>query len=238
MIARLRRQDGFTLPELLITISMSMIIALAAFGLLETAIKRTGETQARVEATQRGRQALDVMTRQLRSQVCLSATVPAMVEASPLKAVFYVDLTDGSKPLAERVEKRELIYESAKNRIIERAFVAIPGQNPTVFPASPTRTKVLLEHATPGRWNPAVSDTVFRYYAFGTSTPPQPNVELVNPADTTALGRIARIEIAYVSNAGKPNAANPPRGSMDLHDQVYLRAADPNDPAPYPTCAQ
>ena len=105
MTGRLRREDGFTIPELLITISMSMIIALAGFGLLDTSIRRTGETQRRVEATQRGRQALDQMTRQLRSQVCLSATTPAMAVASPLSATFYVDLSNHSKPVEQRVQE-------------------------------------------------------------------------------------------------------------------------------------
>jgi type II secretory pathway pseudopilin PulG len=234
---RLRQSDGFTLPELLITISMSMIIALGAFALLDTSMTRTAETQARVEATQRGRQALDVMTRQLRSQVCLSASVPAMVKASPLEAVFYVDLSDGTKPVAERVEKRALTYDTVKKRIVEQVYVATPGKSPTEFPATPTRTKVLLENAAPGRWTDGASDTIFRYYAFSKTTPPTPTVELTNPTTTTDLGRIALVQLAYVSVAGKSTGAIPPRGSMDLHDQVYMRAADPNDPAPYPTCA-
>ena len=78
---------------------------------------------------------------------------------------------------------------------------------------------------------------MFRYYAFGTDKPPVANVELINPTTTKDLGRIARIEIAYWSMTGKQTGAVPPRGSMELQDQVYLRAADPNDPAPYPTCA-
>jgi type II secretory pathway pseudopilin PulG len=237
MTGRLRREDGFTLPELLITISMSMIVALAAFGLLDTAIKRTGETQARVEATQRGRQALDQMTRQMRSQVCLSATVPAMVKASPLEAVFYVDLSDGSKPVAERIEKRVLVYEPAKARIMEHTYVATPGKSPTEFPVNPTRRRVLLENAAPGTWEDGRADTMFRYYAFRKATPPVADVELVSPSTTTDLGRIAQIELAFTAMTGKKTGAQAPRGSMELHDQVYMRAADPNDPAPFPTCA-
>jgi type II secretory pathway pseudopilin PulG len=237
MSGRLRREDGFTLPELLITISMSMIIALAAFGLLDTAIKRTGETQMRVEATQRGRQAVDVMTRQMRSQVCLSATVPAMVKASPLEATFYVDLSDGTKPLAERIEKRVLTYDASTAQIWEHTYVATPGKTPTEFPATPTRKRLLLENAAPGTWSDGRADTIFRYYAFSKTTPPAPNVELVDPTAATDLGRIALISLGFTAMTGKKTGATNPRGSMDLHDQVYMRAADPNDPAPYPTCA-
>ena len=36
MTRRLRRADGHTLPELLTTMTMSMVILLAAFALLDT----------------------------------------------------------------------------------------------------------------------------------------------------------------------------------------------------------
>ena len=54
MIARLRSADGHTLPELLTALMMSMVILLATFALLDHVLKRTGETQARVEATPEG----------------------------------------------------------------------------------------------------------------------------------------------------------------------------------------
>ena len=42
---------------------------------------RSGEVAARVDAVQRGRSAMDEMTRQLRSQVCLqNAGIAAMVQ--------------------------------------------------------------------------------------------------------------------------------------------------------------
>ena len=88
VMRRVRSQEGFTLTELLIAMTAGMVILLAGFGLLETVLKRTGETQLRVEATQRGRQALDVMTRQLRSQVCLNATTPAVAAATANSVTF------------------------------------------------------------------------------------------------------------------------------------------------------
>ena len=80
-MTRLRREDGHTLPELLTALGMATVILLATFALLDHVMKRTAETQARVEATQRGRQAMDTMSRALRSSVCLSGTVPAVSQA-------------------------------------------------------------------------------------------------------------------------------------------------------------
>ena len=68
--------------ELLTALMMATTILLATFALLDHVLNRTAETQARVEATQKGRQAMDTMTRAIRSSVCLSATAPAITAAA------------------------------------------------------------------------------------------------------------------------------------------------------------
>jgi hypothetical protein len=54
-----------------------MIVSLATFALIETTMKKSGDAAARVEAAQRGRVAMDIITRQLRSQVCITSNSAA-----------------------------------------------------------------------------------------------------------------------------------------------------------------
>src|SRR3954452_21928871 len=77
----IRNQRGFTLIELLIAISVGSVIMLATFAMLDSSVTLTGTTQKRVDATQRGRQAMDTITSQLRSQVCPNAAASAIVGA-------------------------------------------------------------------------------------------------------------------------------------------------------------
>ena len=56
---------------------------LAVFAILDTSVKQSNAVAGRVNATQRARLAMDTITRQLRSQVCYSPTVPALVVAAP-----------------------------------------------------------------------------------------------------------------------------------------------------------
>ena len=77
MFNRLRQEDGFTLPELLITLVIGLTVALGALSLVDVTMRRSGEISARVEAVQSGRTAMDIMTRELRSQVCLPPAVNA-----------------------------------------------------------------------------------------------------------------------------------------------------------------
>jgi prepilin-type N-terminal cleavage/methylation domain-containing protein len=234
-MSRLRDQQGFSLPELLTALSIAVIVSLAAFSLIEFTMRRTGEIHGRVEASQRGRAAMDTMTRQLRSQVCLSSTVPPVAGADVSKASFYVDLTDGST--AAPPELHTLTYDAVKRRIVEQDFVGAGVAPAIVYPALPTRTKTLVENVIP--YQPAGAAAplpIFRYFAYDLATPPRPSVALPTPLSATDLGRVSRIEIAYraLRTTAKPTET---RGSIALQDEVYVRAADPNDPAPTPTCA-
>ena len=240
-MSRLRDEQGFTLHELLTAIAMSTIILLGAFGLLDTVMERTGETQARVDATQRGRQALDVMTRQLRSQVCLG-TAPAVADASPNSVTFYTDMSDGSAALRNRIEKRVLTYDPASRRILE-AIYPPTGTDPISYAAAPSMTRELARNVVPEEGEPSL----FRYYAYTDGTveqAPKPELELTNPVEADRA-RIVRIGIAFEVRAGRTGELE--RGGIVLRDDVYVRAADPNnytpnapDPAnraPRPICA-
>ena len=102
MRQRLRQEDGFTLPELLITMTIGLILVLATLTLVEVTMRRTGETSDRIEALQGGRLTMDTVTRELRSRVCLARTTGTDVtqisieSASPDSITFYADMRDTS----------------------------------------------------------------------------------------------------------------------------------------------
>ena len=54
-MTRLRDERGMTLPEVLVSVTIAMIISLATFALIETVMRRAGDISARVDSTQRGR---------------------------------------------------------------------------------------------------------------------------------------------------------------------------------------
>jgi prepilin-type N-terminal cleavage/methylation domain-containing protein len=227
MPARLRNEDGMTLPEMLIAISIALIVSFASFTLIEVVMKRTAETQGRVEASQRGRAAMDTMTRQLRSQVCLATNVPPMAAADNNTVSFYTDLSDGTA----NPELHTITYDPSPTArtLIERDYVGTGTAPAITYPTSPTRTKVLAENVVQNGTTP-----IFRFYAYNSATPPRPDTLLSTPLSAANLGLVARIELSFRTLAPRSTTT---RGSIVLEDQVYVRAADPNDPAPTPTCA-
>jgi prepilin-type N-terminal cleavage/methylation domain-containing protein len=227
-VRRARAEGGFTLIELIVAMTIGTMTVLAVYGVLETTMKQTTRIAGRVNATQRGRIAMDIMTRQLRSQVCYSPTVPALVSATDDTVKFHVDLTDGSKP----IEQHEIVFDPTAKTLSERVW---PGQgSPLTFP-----TMTVNRQITDGIVRrPAPDAAIFRYYAYNTATPPRPAVQLPTPLSAADLARVAKIDLGFVAlPPGTPAGATSAPGASTLQNEVYVRVADPNDPAPTPTCA-
>ena len=110
---RLRHESGVTLVELMVAMMIGTMTILAVYGVLDTSIKQSTRIAGRVNATQRGRIAMDTITRQLRSQVCYSATVPALVSGTDDVVRFHADLSDGSTA----IQQREIAFDPTARTI-------------------------------------------------------------------------------------------------------------------------
>ena len=223
---RLRHESGVTLVELMVAMMIGTMTILAVYGVLDTSIKQSSKIAGRVNATQRGRITMDTITRQLRSQVCYSATVPALVSGTDTAVKFHVDLTDGAKP----IEQHQISYDSTARTLTERVWPGVGS--PLSFPTQ-TITRQLTDGVVP---RPAPDAPIFRYYAYNTATPPRPATLLPTPLSATDLARVAKIEIGFVTLPPGVKTLTFPAAST-LQNEIYVRVADPNDPAPTPTCA-
>jgi len=225
----LRSQRGFTLIELIVAMTISTMTVLAVFAILDTTVKQSNAVAGRVNATQRARLTMDTITRQLRSQVCYSPTVPALVSATDDAVKFHMDLSDGSKSIAQH----ELVFNPTARTLTERVW---PGQGaPLTFPTR-TLNRQLVDGVTRAQAADGTVIPVFRYYAYNLATPPRPALRLTTPLSATDLARVAKIEVSF--RALPPgNKTGSAAGAVSLQNEVYVRVADPNDPAPTPTCA-
>jgi prepilin-type N-terminal cleavage/methylation domain-containing protein len=224
-VSRLRSQAGVTLIELLVAMSIGLVTVFAAIALLETSSKQSIAVAARVNATQRGRITMDTITRELRSQVCYSPVVPALVSATDDSVKFHADLSDGTRP----IEQRELVFDPTAQTIVERTWAGVG--TPITFPTM-TKSRQLLSDVTR---RAAPNAPIFRYYAYTTATPPRPDtVPLPTPLSATDLARVAKVDIGYTTLPPKGGTAG---SAVTLQNEIYVRVADPNDPAPTPTCA-
>jgi type II secretory pathway pseudopilin PulG len=248
-MTRLRNERGMTLTEMLAAMSIAMIVSLAAFSLIEVVMRRTGEVTARVETTQRGRGAMDEITRQLRSQVCvlradpvLLSTARSVYAATASSVVFFADTGDESYTATNSTMPIPTLRTLSLTGTTLTETVR-PGVNDTAnagavtfASASGERARQLLTDVVLTKDTAGIDVPLFRYYAFDTGTPPQPTLQL-NPGagslTDTQLQSVAKISIIYrVRPVGKTTT----RGSTVLQDDITVRSADPNSSTPKPTC--
>jgi hypothetical protein len=243
LAVKLAREDGMTLPELLVTMTIAMVITLATFSLVEVTMGRSGEVAARVDAVQRGRSAMDDISRQLRSQVCLqnagiaTMTKPRSIEsATASEVVFYTDTRDTSvnapaPPAGSPTGPERRRIALVNGSIVEERWTLTPVDIKYSHAVPPTSTRALLASADLDWPKTAPAPTpLFRYFAYDVSqTVPEPKVELVPSASgltADQLQSVARIEVSYRAHPTQRRADG--RASTVFKNTVAARTVDPN----------
>jgi prepilin-type N-terminal cleavage/methylation domain-containing protein len=226
--SRMRDQRGFSLTELLVAITIGMVILMAALMVLDRTITASGQIADRSEALQRGRQAMELISRQLRSQVCVGTATP-IVSASDLSITFYADMTDGTP--ANPIKKRTLSYDTATDTINE-SVASSTGTYPTLTfgTATPTPLLTKVDQIMDG----TTARAIFRYYGYQTGTTNGTLVPLSSPLSATDLKRVAVIKVGFRAFAVRPISKD--SDSTVLENDVYTRTAVPTELQGQPEC--
>jgi prepilin-type N-terminal cleavage/methylation domain-containing protein len=252
MIARLRHEDGFTLPELLITLVIGLAVTLAGFTLVDVTMRRSGEVSARIEAVQSGRTAMDTVTRELRSTVCLSqSTNPdeprlAIVAATPTSITMYTDLRDTSlragapAPAQGTIsgpDKRTLTFTD-DGKLLETTFkpTALANGVYTFQAAGITRELLTsVEHAKYTADNTDVPFVQYFKYDFDDAARrgviAEPNVPLIAAGTPAQLDAEQLMAIAKLKITNKANPAIKRRdgsAATVFTNEVFTRNVDAN----------
>lgn len=218
--ARVRGDDGFSMTELLVSMIVGIVIIFGIMQVLDTSFSLSRRTQQRIDSTQRGRLALDLVTRELRAQTCLSATEPALVSASDSDIVYYINLgAPGAVP-----EKHELVLSGGDLTLNRWAGTrAAAGAIPSVtYPGTPTSSRTLLENVQTVAGVP-----LLRYYAWTAGATPTPSTLLATPLSAANLPLQVKIAVSFVVLPDR--AFNTSRPTATFEDSVFMRLADPND---------
>jgi prepilin-type N-terminal cleavage/methylation domain-containing protein len=229
--ANLHDERGFTLVELLTAISIGMIVLFATFTVLDRTISASGQIADRSEALQRGRQAMALVTRQLRSQVCVGTTTP-IVSGTDTSISFYADLTDGTP--TNPIKQRTLSYDSTTDTITETVTPSA-GTYPTLtFTGTPTSSPLLTKVKRILESDGTTLRPIFRYYGYQTGTTNGTLVQLSAPLSATDIKRVAEIKVGFRSFALRPISND--KDSTVLEDDVYTRTAVPTELQGAPEC--
>ena len=228
---RLRDEAGMTLMEVMVACTVGMIVILAVFAMLDSSVRMNTGVMSRTDAMQRGRLAMDVLTQELRSQVCLVDLTPAVVPESDESTVsFYSDFSDGDG--SEPPTMRTLRFDPDTGAITTDIYQATrmeprSGQ----FEDHPSATNLRLENASLQVDEDGRPVPFLRYYAYewkgeeGGPQHPEATLELDTPLSDTDARRVARVDISFVA---RPTGADGDDHGVNLSDQIMARHSDPN----------
>ena len=161
MRARLADERGFTLVELLAALVVGSIVIFAGFGLLDTAVRLQAKSVDSLDATDRGRVAIDQISQSLASRICLGSQT-SLVDARDDRVEYYASLAPESGTVRLVVQRRRL--SMTRRRSARRS--GRPARRRRRRPCRPRarrrrrRTRVIVD-----RRHADADDPVFRYYA-------------------------------------------------------------------------
>lgn len=225
-------QSGFSLPELLTAMVIGMIVLLAAAFLLDNAVSKSNEIADRQEANQRGRLAMERVTRDLRSQVCLKDQRPITV-AEDQQVSFYASLSTNP----DTADLRTIRYDAATKKIVQDIVPGVGTFPDLTFPG-PASQNLLLEGAQPAK-DLGVDRPIFEYYGY-LATGTAGELQQLQPSPSlsaTDRQRIVVIKVAFNTLPTRTLARNTTaRDSTTFESDVYVRLADPTKPLDGPRC--
>lgn len=225
----MRKQEaGYALTELLVAMTVGLVVLLAALLLLDHAQSRSNEISDRQDAVQRGRRAMEDLTRQVRSQVCLGNATEPIVFGDENRVSFYADLTDGSK----NVERRDIIYDSTQKTVTEQVYPGIGVYPDLTFAGTPTETRIVLAKAE------LVTDPAtpfLRYFAYDPAGAAGTLRQLPTPLSPTNAPLVVVVKIAFVAMPDRVLPTND-RDATTFYNDVFVRLANPTAPTQGPRC--
>jgi Tfp pilus assembly protein PilW len=227
VLTRLRRDEGgFTLVELLVTISIGMVVMFAILGLLDMTVRSSASSIGRTQAVREGRGAMDRVGQDLRLASCPD-TGPAVLSATNDSVSYYVSRPQSDYRLEPVVERHTLTYDAAKGTI---TLTVAPNQGNAVPPnwGATTRTTVLgtglsREGTTP----------VFQYRAYTSADAPDTSPVAAPVTDAATRSTIAQVQVTFTALGAYPNAD---KGSSRFQSTIVLRTDDPSDEDNTPEC--
>jgi Tfp pilus assembly protein FimT len=203
MTARLAGEDGFTIVELLVAMCVGMVVIFAAFSVMDGSWRLNAKATDYIETTNRGRLAMDKITQQLGSRICLQSETPAqgaLVTATDNVIEFYASVTRDTAPRLV-VERRRLTYDPATKAIVLKAWTgsAPPPTPPPAATTTPTVSRTLAQGV-----EPAGSTPIFRYYV-EQGTPPLPTLLLTPPIALADANNVLLVKVNFSVIGSKPS---------------------------------
>jgi prepilin-type N-terminal cleavage/methylation domain-containing protein len=210
-------EHGFTLIELIVGASVSLILLGSVMAMVQVATHGQDRVAARVAANQKGRPAMTKMTDRLHA-ACVSPGLAPVQAGSTGESMILLSKTGSDvSPTPDRY-----VVSLSGGVLTEVAYPATGGQPPDwTFSETPSSSQQLLDRVAPAEvGNPAATVPLFRYFAYeGGEVAPEP---LPTPLSEEDAARTVQVDIAFTVAPNGIGSADP-ETPVALTDSATLR---------------
>ena len=208
---RLREERGFTIVELLVSVSASLIVMTGIVTLTTTVMHHQSRISHRVDANSLARPAMTRIVQGLHSACVTSHIVPVQTGSTGTSISFLSKSGSAVGPTPDL----HRVYLSG-TALKEAVYLPTGGTAPNwTFSATPASDRALLPRvAAPG-------GVIFRYYDFvngALNTTPLPT-----PLSDTNAARVSYVTISFTNSPSRGVSTQDPNSPVMLTSGVDLR---------------
>jgi type II secretory pathway pseudopilin PulG len=226
-MSALRREDGFSLVELLVSMMGAIVVMSGIVVVMTTALHQQSRIADRVEANQRVRPVMTRMVQQLHSACVAQHVVPVIADgtssgpnaSSSNQITFLTKSSTAATPIAQQVTPtpEKHVITLSGSTLTESVYLATAGSQPGpwTFSGSPSSTRQVLTDVS------APSGGMFKYYRFtngALSTTPE-----AVPLTAAAAPFVSIVDIGMVAAPNGGASSLDTKSPITLNDSVDLR---------------
>lgn len=233
-------EGGYTLIELLVTVSIGVVVLIGLMNLIDTTGRANARLTDKAETAQRVRVGVDRVARVLRTQACLNVSTPPLISGTADSVQFWsdtptktqVDNGQDDTNIVFQPKRVTLTFDPSAGTITQTTETPAAGKSPEAgdYMTNATSTsRVLITNVVRMKDTNGDEMPVFRYYTFSavntalTASSLDGNLG-TDPVPGTSVKRIVKIDVAL---EGKPTSGNPDSNrNTDAQTTVITRNAD------------
>ena len=149
----IRSEHGFTLVELLVTMTAGLVVLGTLFAILDVTMHQTTRTFSRVDATQRTRPAMETIENELHSACVADGVAPIQAGSTASNLIFVSQFGNSASPTPVW---HELTFASTAGTLTDNTYTTA-GTAPDWTRGTPVASTLVLDN---------VKQATFQYFAY------------------------------------------------------------------------
>ena len=223
---RLRDQRGFTLVELLVVMVAGVVVSSALFTIVDVTLHQTTRTYSRVDASQRGRIAMETIEQELHS-ACYTNDAFPIIDGTTTSLSFWSSYGSATNLTPT---KHTIALNTSTGDLTDTTYLTT-GSSPNWAAGAVDRTNTLLTDVAQSGSTP-----VFQYFELRSTG----STAVSAPLTSTSSRTVSEIRVTFVVS---PEAGAGIRSDVTpntLTNTVILRLTPIPNPSPivekFPPC--